>query len=45
MEAHAAGRGFMSYGQTRRRLARALASAAATGKLPELMSAVFGDAA
>jgi hypothetical protein len=33
----------MSYGEAQRRLRKALVSAAATGSMPEIMAAVFGD--
>jgi hypothetical protein len=40
--ARASGKGFMSYGAAHRRLRKAIAGAAATGSMPELMRAVFG---
>ena len=43
LEAERAGRKFMSYSEAQRRLRQALASAAATGSMSELMAAVFGD--
>jgi hypothetical protein len=39
--AHAACRSFLPYAEAHRRLRRALASAAATGSMPELMHQVF----
>jgi hypothetical protein len=41
LAAHAAGRSFLPYAEAHRRLRRALASAAATGSMPELMHQVF----
>jgi hypothetical protein len=43
LEAERLGRRFMSYGEAQRRLRKALVSAAATGSMPEIMAAVFGD--
>ena len=40
-QAAAAGKGFMSYGQARARLQRAIAGAAATGVTPALIASVF----
>jgi hypothetical protein len=40
LEAERSGRKFMSYSEAQRRLRKALASAAATGSMPELMAAV-----
>ena len=37
LAAHAAGRSFLPYAEAHRRLRRALASAAATGSMPELL--------
>jgi hypothetical protein len=41
LAAHAAGRSFLPYAEAHRRLRMALASAAATGSMPELMHQVF----
>jgi hypothetical protein len=45
LAAHAAGQKFMSYGQMQRRLRKALAGAAATGSMPEIVAIVFGPCA
>jgi hypothetical protein len=43
LEAAKSGAKFMSYSEAQRRLRKALATAAATGSMPKLMTAVFGD--